>query len=155
MEPEKLRTEAPVIYKGKEIPKGTVLVVGTDVSEADASILKAIGKEIRVVDGVLSPPDQPALTAGQVQEMIDYMEKLEADVTRLEDRLQGVKPLERAANILGAITDSELLVILKKRKTEIPADADREQLLELIAQPALLNARASDLTGTANREETP
>ena len=163
MEQEKLRTEAIIIFKGKEIPKGRILVVGTDVTAAEAEVLKSMGRQISVLTDVQMsqhinmPPGKIVYAGPSVEELEQtrrYIERLEkenkslqelaseeSDARRaLQKRYDALKAdqeqLALAANYLGSITAAELVAVLKARKTKIPAEATREQLLELLITQA-------------------
>jgi hypothetical protein len=65
MKTKKIRTNAWVIFEGKQIPPGTVLSVGKDIDEKQAAALLSIGKEASAVE---QGPEAPLLSTNKPDE---------------------------------------------------------------------------------------
>jgi len=57
MKIKKIKTNAWVIFEGKQIPPGTILTAGKDIDEKQAESLLSMGKEVEEVKSSSGQPD--------------------------------------------------------------------------------------------------
>jgi hypothetical protein len=133
-EQKKLKTNCEIIFGRKIIPKGKVLVVGSDINEKEFAALLAMGKEVQEI-------------TDQNNETVDALKDLQVAVNRIEE-LSGLNEILRedlkTAKGLNDNTQKELdetKELIDKLNSEnesiIAENGELKVALEAAAPPAL------------------